>query len=322
MGWRTGNELTVAHGCGHTVGAFNYDRQALSKFRDVLRSKDFVLTAEIPLHPAQSVGEIKAIVESLAPLLDAVQVTDNDAAEAHIAPLAAAKISLDAGLDPVVHMGGRDRNRIALQSDMLGLAALGVTSLLLKRGNKLPSTLKGRVRGVFDTRTAQMITMASRISENSSLVESPGFLIGSPVTVIVADPDWQAERVIEKLDSGVRFIQSRPTLDIDMVQDYARRLVELRLTHRASFIVTVPVLTSVADTLKLTDRWPASEVPEDALRRIGASKHSRPEAIASTATILQALKSTPGVAGVNLVFYSDTDAVAEAISLAGIWSAS
>ncbi|MGH8194148.1 MAG: methylenetetrahydrofolate reductase, partial [Woeseiaceae bacterium] len=111
-------------------------------FRDAVRSKDFVVTAQLPLDPASTARDVRASVDALHGIVDALQISDNHDARPHLAPLAAASLVLQSGMDALVHMSCRDRNRIALQSDLMGAAALGVTSLILTRGEKLPASLK------------------------------------------------------------------------------------------------------------------------------------------------------------------------------------
>lgn len=290
----------------------------MKTFRDSIRSKDFILTAEIPLHPNQTVSDLRAMFEALRPCVDAIQVGDNEDADGHIAPLAIARIALDLGIDPVIQLSGRDRNKIALQSEILGAAALGVTSLVLKRGDKLPSALKGRVKGVFDVRTTQLLTIARRINENSELVQSPGFLFGTFLTIIDPGEKWQATRVLEKIDAGARFLQTRPCLDTELLQKYAARLVSLKLTHRASFVITLPLLTSAAEAGAMLERYANAAIPDAVIERLSRAADGRREGVAILAETLSTVAQMPGVAGVNIRFTGDAFAVEQAIRQAGL----
>lgn len=292
----------------------------MKTFRDALRSKDFVLTAEIPLHPNQAVADLSAMFETLSACVDAIQVGDNEDAEGHIAPLAIARIALDAGIDPVIHLSGRDRNRIALQSEILGAAALGITSLVLKRGEKLPAALKGRVKGVFDLRATQLLATASRISENSKQVDPPGFLLGTFVTVIDPEPDWQAQQVFEKIEAGARLLQTRPCLDTELLGTYAASLVSLKVPHRASFIVTIPLLGSVAEATTILDRFGSAAIPEPVIKRLAGATDARREGIEILAETLSVVAQIPGVSGANLKFAGDTATLRQAIQQSGLES--
>ncbi len=228
----------------------------MASFWEAIRNKDFVITVEPPLHTQLTRDALSNSFDALADRVDGVQLSDDEQAEPHIAPLASASIALSRGVDPVVHLSARDRNRIALHGEILGAAAIGVTSLVLKRGNKLPPSLKGRVKSVFDSRTVQLLQLAARIGETAPIVAPPGLLLGAMVTAITPPPGWQAERLGDKLDAGAGFLQSRNCLDVELLKHYAAALVALKLTHRATFIVSVPLLTSVAGPA-LADRGPS-----------------------------------------------------------------
>lgn len=285
-------------------------------FRDAIRSKDFVVSAEIPLLASQSVADLDRVIAALAPHVDAIQVADNDTAEGHIAPLAVARIALDRGVDAVMHISSRDRNRIALQSDILGAAALGVTTLIIRRGRKLPASLKGRVKTVLDTTAKQLFGIAVRIRDNSTIVDGAGLLLGSRVTVVRAGRKWEGGRIADKIDAGASLLQTQPCLNTRKLQNYFKRLVELRLTHRATFIAGVPLLTSAEEARALGGRLRRRAIPPAIIDRLGAAADQRREGIAVLAETIATLAATPGVAGVNISYAGDTDAVVEALQAA------
>lgn len=288
----------------------------MQSFREAIRRKDFVITVEPPLHTQLTPEDLRHSFGVLAGRVDAVQIGDNEAAEGHIAPLAIAGIALSQGVDPLIHLSARDRNRIALQAEILGAAALGATSLVLKRGSKLPRTLKGRVKSVFDSRTVQMLQLATRISETSPTVASPGLLLGSVVTVIDPEPGWGAERVTEKLDAGAGFLLSRACLDVELLKRYAAALVALRLTHRSTFIVSVPLLTSAQDLRWLGEKLPDTVIPQHLPKRLLGAKNPREQGIADCVASIAAIGDIPGVSGVNLIYRGDVADIVEVLELA------
>ena len=289
----------------------------MNTFRDAVRRKDFVITAELPLDADQPLQELQDHLTVLQPVVDAVQVGCGEGVDMEIASLAAATIALQAGIDAIVHLSSRDRNRIALQNDILGAAALGVTALIPRRGEKLPSSLRGRIKGVFDTKVAQLLTIARHIGENSGFVEG-GLFLGCLVSAFRPKQDWKAERVKEKLDAGAGFIQTRPAVEIDIVRDYVSRLVSLRLTHRAAVIVGVPLLTSAAAARTIGDRHPGATVPDSIIGQLAEAVDPRAEGVRLLASMLAELAPVPGVTGVAILDVDDSGAVAEAINLSGV----
>jgi methylenetetrahydrofolate reductase (NADPH) len=289
----------------------------LNTFRDAIRSKDFVVTAELPLPAGQSMADLQENLSVLQSVVDAVQVGCDEGTDAQIAELAAGRIAREAGVDAIVQLSSRDRNRIAMQNDILGATALGVTALVPRRGEKLDSTLRGRVKGVFDTKVVQLLTIARRIGENSRFVDGE-LLLGCLVTAFRPQENWDASRVTEKIDAGAGFLQTRPCADIGLIHDYVSRLVSQRLTHRAAVIVGLPLLLSEARARSIVDRHPGTIVPEALIATLAGASDPRREGIAALAGMLSELAATPGVSGVAIVDVNDVEAVAEAIRLSGV----
>jgi methylenetetrahydrofolate reductase (NADPH) len=289
----------------------------LNTFRDAVRRKDFVITAELPLDANQTPQDLQDHLAILRPVVDAVQVGCGEGVDVEIAALAAASIARESGVDAIVHLSSRDRNRIALQNDILGAAALGVTALIPRRGEKLPSTLRGRVKGVFDAKVAQLLTIARRVGENSRFVEGELFL-GCLTTAFRPKQDWNAERVKEKLDAGAEFIQTRPCVELDLVRDYVSKLVSLRLTHRATVIAGVPLLMSAAAARTIGEQYPGATVPDEIIGRLADATDPRAEGVNLLASMLSELRSVPGLTGVAILNVEDAGAVAEAVELSGV----
>jgi methylenetetrahydrofolate reductase (NADPH) len=289
----------------------------LNTFRDAVRRKDFVITAELPLDANQTPQDLQDHLAILRPVVDAVQVGCGEGVDVEIAALAAASIARASGVDAIVHLSSRDRNRIALQNDILGAVALGATALIPRRGEKLPSTLRGRVKGVFDAKVAQLLTIARRVGENSRFVESELFL-GCLTTAFRPKQDWNAERVKEKLDAGAEFIQTRPCVELDLVRDYVSKLVSLRLTHRATVIAGVPLLLSAAAARTIGEKYPGATVPDEIIGRLADATDPRAEGVNLLASMLSELRSVPGLTGVAILNVEDAGAVAEAVELSGV----
>ena len=294
---------------------------AMNTFRDAIRCKDFVVTAELPIVADQSMRDLQNNLSVLRGVVDAVQIGCNESVDVQLAGLAVARVAVESGIDPVVHLSSRDRNRIAMQNDILGATMLGVSTVVPRRGEKLASTLRGRVKGVFDTKVAQLLTIARRIGENSRFVDGE-LLLGCLVTVFRPEEDWDASRVTEKIDSGAGFLQTRPCADIDRVSEYVSKLVSLRLTHRAAVIACLPLLLSEARARTIVERYPGAIVPEELIMRLAADNEPREEGIAMLAELLSELARVPGVSGVAIVDVADVDdveAVAEAIRQSGVY---
>lgn len=268
--------------------------------------------------PASTASQIIAAVEALRPSVDAIQVADDRYAVGYMSPLAAAAIILDNGLDAIPHVSCRDSNRIALQADILGAAALGVTSLILVRGEKFTDTPALRAKGVFHVTETQLIQMATLVGTEKSLVSDPGFHIGSVVTAFKPEKNWEAKRIREKIDAGTSFLQTQPCLNIGLLRTYMQSLVERKVMHRAAVIVEVPLLTSQKAAKDIKANYRGATIPEVTIRRILQAKDSVEEGVTICAEMISELAAVPGVAGVNIQYEGDTKGVVAAIRQAGL----
>tara|TARA_R110002096_G_C14656384_1_gene727000 strand:+ start:280 stop:1155 length:876 start_codon:yes stop_codon:yes gene_type:complete len=284
----------------------------MKTYREALRTESFVLSSDLPLSPTTTVADIEKALRNFAPLVSAVQVIDDRDAVGHMSPLTAASIVLRNDMDAVVHLTCRDRNRVALQADLVGAAALGVTSLILQRGEKLSKKGALRGKGVFDTSETRLTEMARRVGEESGLVSEPGFLLGACVTVFGAGEGWQAKRIHESINAGTRLLMSQPCLNVQLLRHYMARVVAQKITHRASFVVDVPLLGTAEEARTYKSNNPAALIPDATIADIAASADPRAAGIDACVRMVNELKDVPGVAGANIRCTTDVEAAQSA----------
>jgi methylenetetrahydrofolate reductase (NADPH) len=256
------------------------------------------------------------MLATLQPVVDAIQIGDNPATEPHMAPLAAAALSLQAGIDPIIHLTCRDRNRIALQSDVMGAAALGVTSLILSRGEKMPARHKQRIKGVFDIGAKRLMATAQAVGANERMVPPPGFFLGSNVTIIDPPEDWGAEGIASKAGAGSKFVQTQPCLDLEALRKYMSALVARKALERVSVIVQVPLPESLETVHELQGARRPLLIAPCLIERLERAVDFSAEAEAVCSETLQALPTFPGVAGTNVLHQGDPGAVVRVLSAA------
>ena len=290
----------------------------MSTFREAINNKDFVVTVELPLSPPRSRTALQDELGKVAPVVDGVHLGLDDRADSGVAALSAAGIALQAGIDPILHLHGRDRNRIALQSEIIGAVTTGVSSIVVRRGEKLPSMLRGRVKGVFDTKTTQLLSIASRVSEREELGDGNALYIGCMVSAMRTKDDWEAALIREKLENGAQFLQTRPIFNPQLLREYAAALVSQKITRKARLLAGFPLLTSIASARSIGDRYSGTTVPDPMIQRLGNASDMRAEGIAVLTEQLEAAANTPGVSGAAIVNVDDIDAVIQAIECAGV----
>ena len=282
-----------------------------------------MLTAELPLSDHMDGGTLVADAGRLHPWVDAIQLTDNQRGRVHASALAVAAMLLQQGIDPVLHVTCRNRNRIALESDLLGAAAIGVTSLVVMRGSNRGAGPRASVKPIFDTGATELIAVAramsdGRVPSGKPLNPAPDFLIGAVGTVFSPEEDWKPRGLTAKLDAGARFLQTQPCFDVPALRSYLNRLVTERLTWKFQVIVGLACLPSVTAARWVSDIAGGALIPEETIRRLDQAQDPEQEGVAICAELLQELMEIPGVAGVNLTPLGNPDAVAEAVKLSGI----
>ncbi len=247
--------------------------------------------------------------------VDAVQVLDNPLAWVHMSPVAAAALLLEAGLDPVPTLTCRDRNRIALMSDLLGLRALGVESLVLWRGRRVGPNHALHPSTVFDMTGRELIAMAAGLSEE---IPGPRFLIGAGARVQRVRPNWTGESLSARCAAGAGFLQTQLCFDVDLLRHWLEALVGLRLTWRSSVVVSLAVLPSAKTARWVSEQMSDSAIPEHIIGRLESAADPLAEGVAICAETMRAVAALPGVSGIHLVSTGDPGAVAAAIDRSGL----
>ncbi len=287
-------------------------------FKNSLRTKKFVVTAHVNLPPGPDADSLIRQGEILRPAVDAVQLTDNPSAQVHMSGIAAAALLLQQGIDPIIHMTCRDRNRIALQSDLIGAAALGVTSVLLMRGKRIPDSKKHRVRNVFDTPAKDIMAFIQSLkdAEAASLVSE--FLVGATAIIFDPEADWTPDNLTGKRNAGANFVQMQLCFDIGAVRNYMARIVASKLTHGLYFIMALSPLPSADAARWMRDNVKGALVPESIIERMEQASDPEREGIEICAELLQELATIPGVSGANLLTLGNLETIPAAIDASGV----
>jgi len=285
-------------------------------FKDSLKTKDFVITAHVNMVEAPDADSLLRQGEILRPAVDAVQLTDST--QMHMSGIAAAALLIQQGIDPIVHMNCRDRNRIAMQKDLLGAAALGVTSVLVMRGKKIPNSKKFGVRQVFDTPALEFMAYIQSMKQDEDDSFKSDFLVGANAEIFDPEADWTPNTLIRKCDAGTNFVQLQICFDMDVVRNYMARIVASKLTHRVNFIMALSPLPSADVARWVRDNVKGALVPEPIIERIEQASDSESEGIEICSELLQELATIPGVSGANLLTLGKLETIPAAISASGV----
>jgi len=291
--------------------------------QDALRSNEFAVTAELALGPVDSLDDIASQAMALRASTDAVQIPDHFNARPHIPSVAVGAYLKSLGIDAVARVNCRDRNRIAVQSELLAARALGVRNLLLARGSDLPADHRPTATGVYDLTAIDLLRTAAAIRDGEALsTASPDdenkLFLGTVATAFKPNKRWEPEKLLAKADAGAQFIQLQLCMDIDILQSYMARLVEAKLTWRFQVLANIAVLPSVEMARDLRGNNVGALIPSSLLARLEQARDPEAEGVAITAEFLQLLKDTPGIAGANLQTTGNVDLIVAAIRESGV----
>jgi 5,10-methylenetetrahydrofolate reductase len=252
----------------------------VSRLRDALEAGRFVVTGELAPPLGTDFTPMRVAAETLGPVCDAINVTDNQGASLHLSSLAASRVVLDMGVEPIFQQTCRDRNRLALQSDLLAAWTLGLENLLVVTGDDPRGGDHPEAKGVFDLDSTQLARVAAGLNEGHDMKGRPlkggtGFFIGAAMFPEAEPWDIQRARIEEKAAAGVRFFQTQAIFDVDKLA----RATEAAHACGAKVIAGILVLRSARVIRFINERLAGLMVPDHVARRIENAEDVTAEAV-------------------------------------------
>ncbi len=278
-----------------------------SRLKQILEAGQFALTAEITPPASSDLAELLGKAAPLKGLADAVNVTDGASARAHLESTIAASALLQDGIEPVLQLTCRDRNRIALQSQLLGAAALGLTNLLVLRGDDPKAGDQPDAKPVFDLDSVGLATTAVSIRDRGELPHgrkvggSAHFFVGVADAPIDPPDGWVPTGLIKKVDAGAEFAQTQFCMDANILRRYMSRLKESGVTERLHMLVGVAPLASAKSARWIKSNLFGSIIPDWIIERLDRSADPLAEGCAICVDLLREYAEIPGVSGAHIM---------------------
>jgi methylenetetrahydrofolate reductase (NADPH) len=294
--------------------------------RERLASGDFAVTAEINPPRGASTDSITATALLLRDWVDAVNVTDNQGSSVRLASWAGSLAAMAAGLDPVMQMTCRDRNRIALQSDLLGASALGIRNILVMTGDHPAFGDHPGARAVFDLDSVQLLWTLRTMRDEHVLMSgrrlepAPDCFLGAVENPFAPPLPFRAERLGKKVAAGAQFVQTQFVFDIEAFGRWMAQVRDLGLHERCHILAGIGAVRSRRALDFMREKVPGVHVPDDIYRRLRAVP---PEQVAAegarlAAELVQQVREIGGVAGVHLLAAGNEQAIPGILACAGI----
>lgn len=290
----------------------------MGRLQRILEKGQFVLTAEITPPASSDLAELLAKAAPLKGLADAVNVTDGAGARAHLESTVAASVLLDNDIEPILQLTCRDRNRIALQSQLLGAAALGIDNLLLLKGDDPTKGDQPEAKAVFDLDSAGLAATAVEIRDHRRLPHgrpvggAADFFIGVADAPIDPPPGWIPASLIKKVESGAQFAQTQFCMDADIVRRYVARLADSGL-GKLHLLVGVAPLASAKSARWIKSNLAGSIIPDPFVDRLERARDPAAEGRAICIDFVKQLREIAGVGGAHIMAPLNEAAVVEVI---------
>ena len=289
----------------------------MSRLKTALEGDGFVVTSELTPPKGTSLDSLLDRARGLSRHVDAFNLTDSHAARMAMAPMAVSHLLLDHGMEPIMQITGRDRNRIAIQSDLLGAWALGVRNIAFMGGDPPRNGDHPDAKGVFDVVSADIIRAATGMSggtdmAGNALDGSPEFCIGAVVNPGAKDLDKEIERMVEKREAGATFFQTQAVYDAGAFERFANRVDSLDVDLLAGIIpVKSPKMAAW-----MNEHVPGIEVPEALIARLADSSDRAATSSEMAAAVIAEIR--PMCRGVHVMAIGWEDKVPGILEAAGV----
>jgi methylenetetrahydrofolate reductase (NADPH) len=285
--------------------------------KDKLAARRFVITAEITPPASFDAGDLMVKALPLKGLADAVNVTDGAGARAHLGAVTAAGLLLQSGIEPILQFTCRDRNRIALQSDLMAAAALGIHNLLMLKGDDPKQGDQPDAKPVFDLDTVGLTQMAilmrdkGELPHGRKLAGHAAFVIGAADMPIDPPAGWEPKSLKSKIAAGCEFAQTQFCMDTAVLRRYMARLAEHGV--RLPMLIGISPLRSAKSARWMRERLFGTIIPDAMIERLETAGDPVAEGKRLCLELMQEMAGIPGVAGVHLMAPGNEAAIADVI---------
>ena len=297
-----------------------------SRLERILQAGHFAFTGEVGPPRGCNVQVLKEKISHLKGYVDAANITDNQTAVVRLSSWAASLICLQEGVEPNFQMVCRDRNRLAMQADVLGASAHGIRNMLCLSGDHQLFGDHPQAKGVFDIDSIQLISMVkemrdkSKFQSGSEIDEAPQMFIGAAANPFAEPFEWRIYRLAKKIAAGADFIQTQCVYNMEKAREWVKRANDLGLTEKASLLMGITPMKSVGMARYMQSKVPGMDVPETIIQRLrdAGKKNVAEEGIKIACEQIEEFKEMPGVAGIHLMAIEWEHRVPEIAERAGV----
>jgi methylenetetrahydrofolate reductase (NADPH) len=297
-----------------------------SCLEETLMAGHFAVTSELNPPDSADPEDVYRAAKVLDKVCDGINAVDASGANCHISSVAMCALLTRAGYEPVYQVTCRDRNRIAIQGDMLGAAAMGVLNVLCLTGDDVTAGDQPEAKRVFDFDSIQLIRTARMMRDRSvflsgrEITTPPCFFLGAAANPFIPPYDWRPQRLAKKIAAGAQFIQTQYCFDLNRFRAYMRQIRDLGLHQQAFILAGVGPLRSARAAEFMRKKVPGVVIPDEIIDRLKKTpkNQQQEEGKKICIEIIEQIRSIEGVSGVHIMAYRQEELVADIVDQAGL----
>ena len=297
-----------------------------SRLEEILRAGHFAVTAELNPPDSADPEDVYRAAGVLAEVCDGINAVDASGANCHISSVAMCALLTRVGYEPIYQVTCRDRNRIAIQGDMLGAAAMGVLNVLCLTGDDVTAGDQPEAKRVFDFDSIQLLRTARTMRDEAvflsgrKITSPPCFFLGAAANPFVPPYDWRPQRLAKKIAAGAQFIQTQYCFDLDRLKEYMNQVRDLGLDKQAFILAGVGPLKSAGAAEFLRSKVPGVVIPDNIVDRLKKTpkEKQQEEGKKICVEIIKEVREIEGIAGIHIMAYRQEELVAEIVEQSGL----
>jgi len=290
----------------------------------LLRAGHFAITAELSPPDSADPQEVYRRARVFDGYVDAINATDGSGANCHMSSVAVCSLLTRVGYSAVLQVSCRDRNRISIQGDVLGAAAMGVANVLCLTGDGVQVGDHPQAKPVFDLESITLLSLIKEMRDlgqfqsGRKITEPPHLFLGGAANPFVPPLDFRPFRLAKKIAAGAQFIQTQYCYDIERLKTYMAKARDLGITEKAFILVGVGPLASARAAEWIRKHVPGVHIPDAVIARLAASENQKREGKRICIELIQQILEIEGASGVHVMAYRQEEAVAEIIQQSNV----
>lgn len=290
----------------------------------VLRAGEFAITTELAPPDSADADEVYKRARIFDGYVDAINATDGSGAHCHMSSVAVCALLCRLGYALIMQISCRDKNRIAIQGDILGAAAMGVCNMLCLSGDGVQTGDHPQAKPVFDLDCMSLLEVArtlrdeSRFQSGRSIDSAPRVFLGAAANPFAPPFDWRPQRLAKKVAAGAQFIQTQYCYDIERLQTYMSQVRDMGLDKEASILLGVGPMASARTAEWIRSNVPGVHIPDAVIDRLRGADDQKAEGKKICIEMIQQAREMKGISGVHIMAYRQEENVAEMVDASGV----